>query len=145
VSDHSSEWLAFPPSSRFVLDPDPAWDASEVQGKVLVVELTWMPDALAGRRDELVVSPTLAEAMATAGLTGYTMGEARGALDEDGFTEPSDSAPPLMRLIPGDDPAMDLAYVPQEGLIASPRATAIIAGHCKELAVSPQPGRSTLP
>jgi hypothetical protein len=39
------EWLAFPPSARFVIEPDPAWDgADEIDGE-LVVEVSWLPDA----------------------------------------------------------------------------------------------------
>jgi hypothetical protein len=35
------EWLAFPPRSRFVIEPDPAWDAADETDGGFVVEVSW--------------------------------------------------------------------------------------------------------
>jgi hypothetical protein len=137
-----AEWLAFPPGSRFVIEPDPAWDAAVETDGELVVEVTWLPNALAGRGDELVASLALVDALTVAGITGFTTAPARAIIPDGAFVEPGTAPPVVVRLLTGDDPAADLAYVDGHGLIASPRATAIIVGHCGEAAVSPWRGSS---
>jgi hypothetical protein len=48
---------------RYFVEPDPAWDLSELDGETLSVELSWIPDALAGRLEELVATPPLTQAL----------------------------------------------------------------------------------
>jgi hypothetical protein len=139
-----AEWLAFPPGSRFVIKPDPAWDAADETDGELVVGVTWLPDALAGRGDQLVASPALVDALTVAGITGFTTAPARAIIPDDAFVEPGTVPPVVIRLATGDDPAADLAYMGGHGLIASPRATAIIVGHCGEALVSPWRGSPPL-
>ncbi|GIH03843.1 hypothetical protein Rhe02_19100 [Rhizocola hellebori] len=134
----ASDWLSFPPSQRFALEPDPAWDWSETDAEgALVVELSWLPDALAGRLDELVASPDLARALTEAGVTGFTIATARGLLHENFFEAPGTPSPQLQRLVVGDELHADLSYQRKTGLIASPRAVAVLAAHCRQLTISP--------
>ena len=134
-----------PPESRFVIEPDPAWDAAEETEGELVVEVSWLPDALAGRGDQLVASPVLLDALTAAGVTGFTTTPARVAIPGDAFVEPGTATPVVTPLIAGDDLGADLAYVDGRGLIASPRATAIIMGQCGRASASPLPGAGTTP
>jgi len=55
-----------------VIEPDPAWDAAVETDGELVVEVTWLPNALAGRGDEFVASLALVDALTVAGITGFT-------------------------------------------------------------------------
>ncbi|GAA4965336.1 hypothetical protein [Actinoplanes utahensis] len=118
---------------RYVLEPDPAWDWSEEQDGVFVVELSWVPDALAGRLAKLVVSPALAADLESRGVGGFRTGPARGLLGEDSFAEPGTPPPPLLRLIPGEDPAEDIAFLPGVGLTVSERALEVLRAHCGQL------------
>ncbi|MCA2218595.1 hypothetical protein [Jidongwangia harbinensis] len=103
---------------------------------MLSVELSWAPDALAGRPPELVASPELVAAMAAAGLTGYTTGAARGYFGDGAFgIEDGAIAPELIRLIVGDDPAADVSYVRGQGLAVSERALALLRAQCQSLTV----------
>lgn len=121
------------PDDRIAIAPDPAWDAYEDRDGVLTVELSWAPDALAGRPPQLVAAPELVAAMAAAGLTGYRTGEAHGVYDED--VEDGAAPPPLVRLFVGDDPAADLSYRPGAGLTVTGRALAVLQDHCDHLTV----------
>lgn len=119
---------------RYSIEPDPAWDGWDEEDGVLVVELSWLPDALAGRSEQLVVSPALAEALRSNGITGFQTGAARGILDEDAFdVEPGTPPPPLLRLIPGDDPTADVRYTRPGGLTVSRRALDVLRAHCEHL------------
>ncbi|WP_067500190.1 hypothetical protein [Actinoplanes sp. TFC3] len=123
---------------RSIVEPDPAWDASTDENGVLTVELSWPPDALAGRQEELVISPGLAQALTGAGLTGFTTAAAAGVyLDQTFGVEPGDVPPPLLRLVPGDDALADLAYVPGKGFSVSEKALQVLQAHCKSLMVGP--------
>src|SRR5688572_23148914 len=108
---------------RYFVEPDPAWDLSELDGETLSVELSWMPDALAGRLEDLVATPSLVQALLAAGVSGFSTGPARGYFTENSFGGPA-PAPELCRLVVGDDPSADLFYLPGEGLVASERAAA---------------------
>lgn len=123
---------------RFVLEPDPAWDWYDDQDGVLTVELSWMPDALAGRLTELVVSPELAGALAAGGVTGFTVGIAVGFFAERGALDvlPGELPPDLVRLCVGDDLSADLAYLPGIGLTASQRVLDLFKAHCRHLDVT---------
>jgi hypothetical protein len=114
---------------RYFVEPDPAWDLSDLEGETLSVELSWMPDALAGRLEELVASPALVRALQEAALTGFTTQAARGYFTENSLDD-SAAAPELRRLVVGDDPAADLAYLPRTGLVASEQAVAVLRAHC---------------
>lgn len=123
---------------RIVIDPDPAWDGHEEENGTLAVELTWPPDALAGRPPELVASPELLTAMSAAGLTGYRIGEARAQYGEGAFdVEEGATPPPLVRLIVDDDPEADFSYRRGEGLTVTGRALALLQAHCQNLTVGP--------
>jgi hypothetical protein len=125
-------------SHRIGIDPDPAWDGSEEENGVLVVELSWPPDALAGRPPELVASPALVEIMTAAGLTGYRPGAARGEYGEGAFdVEEGASPPPLVRLVVGEDPAADFSYREVEGLTVTERTLILLQAHCRNLTVTP--------
>lgn len=125
-------------SHRIGIYPDPAWDGSDEEDGVLTVELSWPPDALAGRPPELVASPELVAVMAAAGLTGYRTGAARGRYDQDGFgVEAGASPPPLVRLVVGDDPAADFSYRDEEGLTVTERTLILLQAHCQNLTVVP--------
>lgn len=132
-----TSWLGFATGARFVLEPDPAWDGSETDNDELIVELTWLPDALAGRLEELVASAELTAALVNASITGVTTARARAVITDNSFIDMDAAAPTVVRLIVGHDPTADLAFVPGHGLVASPRATAIIAGHCDRIDISP--------
>ena len=123
---------------RYEIDPDPAWDAYDEADGVLVVELSWLPDALAGRPPEIVAAPELVAALAAAGLTGYRTGPARGHFGAQVIgVEPATAPPPLARLLVGDDPAADFAYEHSRGLTVSARALAVLRAHCDHLTVTP--------
>jgi hypothetical protein len=93
---------------RYEIDPDPVWDGSDVQDGVLTVELSWVPDALAGRPPELVASPELVTVLLREGLTGFTTGAVRASFDEQSpAAEQGVAVPELVRLIVGDDPSAD--------------------------------------
>lgn len=125
-------------SHRIGIDPDPVWDDHDEENGVLVVELSWRPDPLAGRPPELVASPELVAAMSAAGLTGYRTGPARGRYGEDTFGVDGDAAPPpLVRLIVDGDPAADFAYRRDEGLTVTERALILLQAHCRNLTVRP--------
>lgn len=122
--------------SRYAIDPDPAWDYYEEEDGVLRVELSWAPDALAGRTTELVARPELIAAMQAEGLTGYRTGPAAGYYGEQVIGVEEGEAPPeLVRVLPGDDPAADLAYEQGVGLTVSERALAVLRAHCTNLTV----------
>ena len=123
---------------RIGIFPDPAWDGSEEEDGVLVVELSWPPDALAGRPPELVASPELVTVMAAAGLTGYRTGAARGEYGDGAFdVEEGATPPPLVRLIVDDDPAADFSYREAEGLTVTERTLILLQTHCQNLTVEP--------
>jgi hypothetical protein len=123
-------------SRDMLFEPDPAWDWSDNRDGVLVVELGWSPDALAGRLADLVVSPALAAALVAHGVSGFRSSAARGVFREDPFgVEPGASPPPLVRLVAGDDPAADVACVPSVGLTVSGRALDVLRTHCARLQV----------
>ncbi len=97
-----------------------------------------MPDALAGRPPELVASPDLVTALSAEGLTGCTTGAARGYFGEGAFdVEQGATAPELVRLIAGADPAADFYYERGQGLIISARALALLRSWCQNLTVTP--------
>jgi hypothetical protein len=128
--DHSGR------QQRYAVEPDPAWDWSEEQNGELVVELSWPPDALAGRLEDLVVSPALAAALVARGLTGFLTSAASGVFRDDAFgIEQGVTPPPLLRLLAGEDPAQDVAYVPRVGLTVSARALDVLQAHCDRLQV----------
>jgi hypothetical protein len=120
---------------RFFLEPDPAWDVSTIDGDLLEVELSWFPDALEGRLDELLVSPALVDSLMAAGITGFTTGPGRGFFTDNALVDPNTMPPALVRLLVGDDVSADLAYLSRECLVASDRARAIISQHCTRLDV----------
>ena len=122
---------------RFKLQPDPAWDWNEEDGDgVLVVELSWSPDGLAARNEQIVVRTEVADALAAAEITGFTLGPARGVYSEQALEmEDGDEPPGLLRLTPGDDPAADIAYVEQDGLTVSKRALDVLQAHCTNLRI----------
>ncbi|MGK5683346.1 hypothetical protein [Actinoplanes sp. URMC 104] len=124
---------------RYRIEPDPAWDwYEEEDGGVLAVELSWVPDALAGRPPEVVAGPELVAVMADAGLTGYVTGPARGYYVQSAFgVQPSDTAPPLVRLTVGDDQTADFSFLASQGLTVSERALALLQEHCRNLTVMP--------
>jgi hypothetical protein len=123
---------------RYKIDPDPAWDGSDEEDGVLNVELSWVPDPLAGRVPELVASPELVTAMATERLTGYTTGAARSYFGDGAFgVEEGATAPELVRLIVGEDPTADLFYERSQGLTVSERALALLRPWCRNLTVRP--------
>lgn len=124
---------------RYVVEPDPAWDGFEEEDGVLVVELSWEPDALAGRLDELVATPQLVAALTQAGVSGFTTGAARGWYDEENSfdVEPGTPPPDLVRLVVGADPQADLSYDPPRGLLVSEAALAVLNQHCERLDVEP--------
>ncbi|WP_203823250.1 hypothetical protein [Actinoplanes palleronii] len=119
---------------RHIVEPDPAWDWTEEVDDVLVVELSWPPDALAGRLDELVASPALVAALTSGGITGFRTAGARGVYREDSFdVDPDTPPPPLTRLLVGDDPAADMSYAAHTGLSVSQRTLEILRTHCERL------------
>ncbi|WP_328468404.1 hypothetical protein OHA21_51705 [Actinoplanes sp. NBC_00393] len=121
---------------RYEIDPDPAWDLSDEQDGVLTVELSWVPDSLAGRPPELVASPELVAVMAGAGLTGYTTGAARATFDEQSpAAEEGVPVPELVQLIVGTDASADFSLEQGFGLVLSERALAVIQPHCRNLTV----------
>ena len=122
---------------RYAIAPDPAWDwYDEEDGGVLSVELSWAPDALAGRPPELVASPELAEALAAEGLTGFSTGPARGYFTEGAIGVDEGAAPPeLVRLIVGEDPSADFSYERSEGLTVTERALTLLQARCQNLTV----------
>jgi len=123
---------------RYEIDPDPVWDLSDVRDGVLTVELSWVPDALAGRPPELVAGPELVAALHREGLTGYTTGAARATFDEQSpAAEEGVAVPELLRLIVGDDASADLSYQPVRGLVVSERALTVLQSHCHNLTVHP--------
>jgi hypothetical protein len=123
---------------RYAIDPDPAWDFYDEVDGVLTVELSWAPDALAGRQPEFVASPGLVAALEADGLTGYRTGAARGYYREDSFgVEEGETPPSLVRLIVDERPGADFSCVPGEGLTVSPRALAVLRAHCLNLQVEP--------
>lgn len=123
---------------RYKIDPDPAWDGSDVADGVLIVELSWVPDPLAGRPPELVASPELIMAMSVEGLTGYTTDAARGHFGENSFgVEDGAAAPELIRLIVGEDPAADFFHERSQGLIVSERTLTLLQSRCPNLRVTP--------
>lgn len=125
-------------STRHVVEPDPAWDESDVVDGVLVVRLSWEPDALAGRLEELVATPALVAAFGQAGITGFTTGAARGRYDEDSFDVEEGARPPdLVRLHVGTDHRADLSYDPPRGLVVSEAALAVLRRFCDRLDVAP--------
>jgi hypothetical protein len=125
-------------SHRIAIDPDPAWDGYEEENGVLAVELSWAPDALAGRPPELVASPELVSVLSSAGLTGYRTAEVRAQYGEDAFdVEEGATPPPLVRLIVDDDPAADFSYRRGEGLTVTERALVLLQAHCQSLTVRP--------
>ncbi|AGZ41296.1 hypothetical protein [Actinoplanes friuliensis] len=125
---------------RIGIDPDPAWDGSDEDNGVLVVELSWPPDPLAGRPPQLVATPELVALMAEAGFTGYRTGEVRATYDEDAFdVEDGAAPPPLVSFMVGDDTGADFAYWPGEGLTVTERALILLQAHCQNLRVSPRP------
>ena len=124
---------------RYKIDPDPAWDQTDEENGVLSVELSWVPDALAGRAPNLVASPELVAAMAADGLTGYATGAARGYYREDGGfgVEPGQAPPDLVRILVEETPAADFSYQEGQGLTVSERALALLRAHCENLTVQP--------
>ncbi|MBM2614773.1 hypothetical protein JIG36_04285 [Actinoplanes sp. LDG1-06] len=123
--------------SRFEIDPDPAWDlAEEEEGGVLAVELSWEPDALAGRPPELVATPVLVTALSDAGLTGFRTGLARGYYGEGAFgVEEGQTPPDLVRLVVEETPEADFSYERSQGLTVSERALALLQEHCQNLTI----------
>ncbi|WP_157442044.1 hypothetical protein [Actinoplanes awajinensis] len=102
---------------RHIVEPDPAWDWTEEVDDVLVVELSWPPDALAGRLDELVASPALVAALTAGGITGFRTAGARGVYREDSFdvdpdTPPAAPDPPPRRRGPGRRHVLRRAHRP---------------------------------
>jgi hypothetical protein len=123
---------------RYKVDPDPAWDGSDQEDGVLTVELSWVPDQLAGRPPELVAGPELVTTLAAEGLTGYTTGAVRASFDEQSVAaEAGAVVPELVRLIAGEDPAADFFYERSQGLIISERALALLQPRCQNLTVRP--------
>ncbi|GAB7037683.1 MULTISPECIES: hypothetical protein [Catenuloplanes] len=123
---------------RYKVDPDPAWDGYDVEDGVLVVELSWMPDPLAGRPPELVAGPELVAAMSAEGFTGYVTGAARAHFGDGAFGVDDDTAAPeLVRLVVGEEPAADFSYERGQGLIVSERALALLQSHCQNLRANP--------
>lgn len=123
---------------RYEIDPDPAWDLYDEEDGVLSVELSWVPDPLAGRPPELVASPELVTALSAEGLTGYTTGAARGYFNEyTPAAEEGAAVPELVRLIVGEDPAADFSYERSQGLTVSERALALLQARCQNLTVRP--------
>ena len=121
---------------RHKIDPDPAWDWYDEVDGVLTVELSWAPDALAGRPPELVASQKLADAMSAEGLTGYRTGEARGVYVQDAFgVTTGDAPPPLVRIVVEENPGADFSYERSQGLTVSGRALALLRAHCENLTV----------
>lgn len=96
-----------------------------------------MPDALAGRMTDLVVSPELAQALTSANVSGFTTGVAVATFAEQGaFDVPAGTPPPkLLRLCVGDDLAADLSFHPEVGLTASQRALDVLNAYCDHLEV----------
>jgi hypothetical protein len=131
-------WIEEPEGAaqRYAVMPDPAWDWSEEPDGVLTMELSWAPDALAGRAPDFVASPALVAALSAEGLTGYRTAAARGYFHEDAFgVEPGEAAPALVRVIVEADPAADFSYERGPGLTVSPRALAVLRAHCQNLQV----------
>ena len=127
-------------NQRYVVDPDPAWDLSELRNSTLHVELSWNPDALAGRLEELVASPKLVSALEVAGITGFTSSPAYGYFSSDAIGVTHETvAPELLQLHVGRDGHADLSYLPESGLIASERAVEVIRRHCDKAAIEPLP------
>jgi len=123
---------------RYAIEPDPAWDWHEERDGVLTVELSWAPDALAGRLAELVASPALAAAFSTEGLTGYRTNAARGYFHEDAFgVKDGETPPPLVRIVVEEDPTADFSYERSQGLTVSARALAVLRAHCQKLQIEP--------
>ena len=121
---------------RYEIDPDPAWDWYDEEDGVLAVELSWAPDALAGRPPELVASPELVSAMSAEGLTGFRTGAARGFFSQNAFgVEEGTTAPPLVRILVDENPAADFSYERSQGLTVSERALALLRAHCANLTV----------
>jgi hypothetical protein len=126
---------------RYYVEPDPAWDLSEIRDGTLTMELSWMPDALAGRMEEIVASPQLVTALKQAGVSGFTTSLAHGYFTENSIdveveVEP---APRLQQLHLGNDETADLYYAHAVGLIASPRAVEVLRTHCTNITIQPQP------
>jgi hypothetical protein len=118
----------------FVVEPDPAWDWSEDVDGVLTVELSWKPDGIAGRLDELVTSPALLRDLQEAGFSGFNTGPARGYYREDSFgADESTPAPDLIQLNVDHDEAGDIHYVPEVGLIVSGRVLSVLKDHCTRM------------
>ncbi|MGK5683345.1 hypothetical protein [Actinoplanes sp. URMC 104] len=123
---------------RIRIDPDPAWDGYDDTDGVLSVEISWAPDALAGRPPQLIATPELVAALSAAELTGYRTGEARVSYDEDAFdVEEGDTPPPMVRLVVEDTPEADFSYRRGRGLTVSERALAVLQAHCRNLTVTP--------
>jgi hypothetical protein len=123
---------------RYEIDPDPVWDLSDVRDGVLHVELSWVPDALAGRPPGLVADPELVTALLGEGLTGFTTGAVRATFDEQSLAADEGVAvPELVRLIVGDDASADFCYERGRGLVVSERALAVLRPRCRNLTVSP--------
>jgi hypothetical protein len=123
---------------RYRIDPDPVWDGYDVQDGALTVELSWVPDALAGRPPELVASPELVTVLLREGLTGYTTGAVRASFDEQSLAaEQGVAVPELVRLIVGKDPSADFFYERGSGLVISERALALVQARCQNLTVRP--------
>ena len=126
--------------ARYEVEPDPALDGADELDGVFVVELTWVPDALAGRLDELVASPQLVAALTQAGISGFTTGAARGWYDdENSFVDEGTPPPELVRLVVGSDPDADMSLRGPRGfqLYVSEAALAVLQQHCQSLGVEP--------
>ncbi len=131
----SADETADPPR-RYEIEPDPAWDWDDEVDGVLTVELSWAPDALAGRLETLVASPELVAALSREGLTGYTTGPARGYFDEQSDeAETGAAVPELVQFIVGEDPTADFFYQHTQGLVISERALTLLQPRCRNLTV----------
>ena len=121
---------------RDLVEPDPAWDWFEDRDGVFTVELSWPPDALAGRGEDIVASPDVVRALQGAGITGFRTAPAAGHYREDSFGVDADTPPPeLVRLLVDGDDEADLRYRPTEGLVVTERALAVLRSHCTSLQV----------
>lgn len=126
-----------PSLMRFVVEPDPAWDWSEEPDGVLTVELSWKPDALAGRLEEIVASPALIEALRDAGFAGFETAPARGYFGEDSFEDDeSTPVPELIRLKVSSDQTADLYYEPRIGLVVTEQVLTVLRAHCTRMTVA---------
>jgi hypothetical protein len=126
---------------RYLVEPDPAWDWFEDRDGVLTVELSWPPDALAGRGDDIVADPILVRALQGAGITGFHTAPAAGRYREDSFGVDASTPPPaLVRLHVDGDDAADVRYHPTDGLVVTERALAVLRTYCTGLQAVPFTG-----